>query len=268
MAFTVSKHLFKTAEGIKTYNFNTHNWEVVCSVGNETQTIFENQGVDDITQIPIEKLHELSESDELLTWVDDTNKTSLEITVEGTKNYLRELDNPKILAWADDTDNTKQVKTTAAPYGQLVLPNDDLLISDVDSFDSFSVTSNISGNGIIRIIVSVDSGATWKVYNGGWQDITTDKYVVKDGGMNISTFNGLTSTDWNNLRGTSDTIRFGYYLEVDNSSDIAETDVLEMQADMKGTWKKCNPNDYDYEYAYNNKIVVKLLVDGSYKINY
>ena len=53
------------------------------------------------------------------------------------------------------------------------------------------------------------------------------------------------------------------------SSKVVSVDNLAMQVDMKGAWNHAvYGTDVTYGYTNNNVLTVKLLTDGSYKINY
>lgn len=77
----------------------------------------------------------------------------------------------------------------------------------------------------------------------------------------------IPSDKWEEVR--EDTLRFAYYLAKTAVTDDIAVDTLTITGDMNGAWKKAiHGTDYDYEYPANDTLVVKLLTDGSYKMNY
>ena len=179
---------------------------------------------------------------------------------------------PELLAWTDDTSKTSiSVKSDMIPVGQLIQPTDDIDIGRIENFDNITVTANASGAGIVKLIVSVDSGATWySLIDGVWTIIDiSDISKIKANGMNPISFNAVTKEQWAELRGSSEKMRFAYYLEIDNVTDVANTDELSMTVDMRGTWIAAVPvTEYHYYYLNNHSITINLLTDGDFKINY
>ncbi len=179
--------------------------------------------------------------------------------------------NPKLLFSTSDLTALPQTKLTAVPPDKLILPTGDIDLTSVEGVDSFTITATESGSGIIRLIASVDSGVTWYTWNGtAWVliDSTNLTTVITDG-MTISTVNARVRADWDSLIGTARKIRFAYLESITSTTDIAETDEIIMQVDMKGSWKKAIPaTEYDYSYTDNNNVQILIYVNGDYKINY
>lgn len=187
-----------------------------------------------------------------------------------TDAILRQLSVPELLCYSTSTAQ-KQVKLTAVPYPKLVLASGDIRLDYVENIDNFTLTYNQSGSGLIRLIASVDGGVTWKTYaNGVWSTVNhNDLSEVKTSGIPPDVFNSIPFADWMALLGTGKTIRFGYYLEVGVSTDVATTDRLIAQFDMLGSWDLAQPYiDFSYRYTNNSTAQVKLFANGSYKVNY
>lgn len=177
---------------------------------------------------------------------------------------------PQLLVWTDGT-GSKTCRLTAVPHPKLVLASGDIRLDYVENIDSFNLIYNQTGGGVIRLIASVDGGVTWKTYsNGVWSTINhNDLAEVKANGIPPDVFNSIPSADWMTLIGTSKTIRFGYYLEMNASTDVAATDKLSAQFDMRGSWDMAQPYvDFIYRYTNNSTMQVRLFNNGSYKINY
>jgi hypothetical protein len=157
------------------------------------------------------------------------------------------------------------------PNPQLILPTGDIDISSIVNIDSFNLTATATNNSDLKIALSIDSGTTWKAWNGSswvYVDMGFEGHF-KTNGMTITTINGLTSEQIMSFIGESNTIRFAYYMELDNINDTLNTDSIAMTVDMNGSWKKAKyGTDYIYGYPNNITFKVQLLANGDYKINY
>lgn len=176
---------------------------------------------------------------------------------------------PKFLEYPSASAPVPSV--TAVPNDRIVFPTGDLDLSSADSVASVSITANQTGGGVVRLIVSPDSGTTWYTWNGTtWATIdSTNLATVKASGMTPATVNARVQADWTSLLGTSKLIRFAYYLGMNASSDTANTDLLTMTLNMTGYWSSTVlGTDYTYEYPGNTTLRVKFLVNGDFKVNY
>lgn len=240
----VYKYLFEDGTDIKKWDntLTTPAW-VVVGTSPVTQEMFDSYGMDEVALAAV-------------------NDAALKSLTSST---------PKLLVWTDDLFLTHSIQLTAIPPAKLVLASGDIRLDYVENVDGFTVTANQTGNGVIRLIASVDGGVTWYTYSSGvWSVINhNDLAEVKANGIPPDVFNLIPSADWMVLIGTSKTIRFGYYLEIDTSTDVAATDRLTAQFDMLGSWDMAQPYvDFVYRYTNNSTVQVRLFNNGSYKINY
>jgi hypothetical protein len=152
-------------------------------------------------------------------------------------NALQQLesDTPKLLMYTDDTNKTSaSVNLTAVPKGQLIFQEGDIDVSA--GVESLSVNATVQNSSVLKIIASVDGGTTWKTFDGtAWQFITPDAANVKANGMTPSVVNGLTKEQINDLLQDSNTLRFAYYLEQDQLSDIVNVDDISIAASPVAT---------------------------------
>lgn len=184
-----------------------------------------------------------------------------------TDSKIRSLTNPEIVGY-DTTSNDKTFTLNAIPNAKLILNNTDLPINLPSSIDSITIDTTLSGSAVIKIIVSNDSGATWKTYNNGWQTIDANNIsTVASNGISPSAFNSISSADWNSLLLTNDKIRLGYYINIDSISDSALINSLSMQSDNKNYYQKTLKSEAVYQY-FANKIKIYIYSSGTYKINY
>jgi len=229
-----SKFLFKDGSNLKVYSGTA--WNIIGTTP-ATKSIFNNYGMDSLSLITI--------------------------------NALQELGEINLQYWIVDDNNVKNLNVIAIPKPVVIKATNDLTINNVINIDSFTITTNLSGSGVIKTVVSNDSGHNWKSHNGtNWINVDIDDLDdVKNNGMDSSQINSLASIFWNELLG-SGKIRFAYYIEITSISDKAETDALLAQFDMQGIWRKAPSSDYIYEYPSNSKLRVTFLSNGGYKINY
>ena len=163
-----------------------------------------------------------------------------------------------------------ELSIKAIPKAVIVTPTKDISIRSVETIDSFTLNANIGGQGVVKVAVSFDRGNTWHTRkNNAWSEISLEVSTMQIDGMDPTTLNAITSTEWSQLRGASETIRFAYLLSMENETDILEVQDLVSQMDMKGTWKKAvHGSHYDYEYPNNDELLVTIFEGGDYKINY
>lgn len=201
-----------------------------------------------------------------------TDKENPKLHIQGFRDLrpLCESDNQKLLINTEQLTNPV-INTESIPQGQLILPTKDIYLRMLSNIHSFTATSMGDINGVVKIIFSVNSGASWQTldtYTGEFKTLNNieDLNEVKSKGMTIETFNSI-GTKWNEvIKGMR--VRFGYYLEIEEMDDIVNVDKLEVVIDVLGSWEALiHELDYDYEYD-NEKIYIELYRDGSYKINY
>lgn len=184
--------------------------------------------------------------------------------------------NPIVLSFAPDPTLIPQsFSLSGVPYNKLVLANSDIGLLSAQCINSITLTSTSAGAGILRVIVSTDSGITWKTWdavNSIWSTIDiNDILSIETKGMTATVINGRSKDNWTTLIGTvSKTIRFGYYFKVATALiDTAATNTISMNIDMRGAWEECAvKTDFRALHATPSSIQVSLLGTGDYKINY
>ncbi len=137
----------------------------------------------------------------------------------------------KIIGWTDDITADKiNISVNATPYPRVVYPDNNFNITP-KGIKGFKLAGGSDGTGVVRVIVSIDSGVTWKTYsNNAWKTIDGNiASVVKSEGISVSSFNLISQMQWMSLIGNSNTIRFAYYLELGVKGDIALVDTIQVQ---------------------------------------
>lgn len=158
------------------------------------------------------------------------------------------------------------------PYMQLIKASGDIDLSNISNIDSINLLTNLDEiNGVIKVVLSIDSGGTWYTYNGSAWQIIDASYAtsVKNDGITVADLNTMDSTTIMNLVGTSKTLRFAYLLEKGFIDTIVEVDKLSIGVDMNGLWEKAEHMvDYHYYYSNNETLTIELYTDNDFKINY
>jgi|GEM_PF-2388609 len=126
----------------------------------------------------------------------------------------------KILAWTDMLSIVeKKISISALPSSRVVFPEGDITLP-AQGIEGIEVLIQSAIPEEIKIISSVDGGQSWKTYSSGaW--VSVDAANISDvvaKGMIAGAFNGLTEAQWAALIGSSNKIRFAYYL--DNYSKV------------------------------------------------
>ena len=236
------KYLFQDGNQIKRWDSSTSGW-VVVGQAPVTEAMFDSSGMTSLAAL-------------------------------GSAAYsLLENSTFSLLIWSKDPQIVPTVAMRAVPTRRIVFPNNDIDISSVGGINSVSLTAVQQGAGIVRVIVSVDSGITWKTWDSttqSWVAIDpSDLNAVKNFGMTPTVVNERTRSDWDSLVAGSRNIRFAFYLEQSSSADEASADELVANVDIQGVWWSAIPGvDYLYGYPHQNVLRVKLLASGDYKINY
>ena len=292
-----NKILIKSNEKILSFN---NDWVDTGLTEPLTKLDFENFGIGSLLTITGEKWDELDDEFEIINWtIDDEYKWlsvntdsfipfekftqgKLEVfayskdesipnlQIKGFKNVMRitESSNPKLLI--KSTNDNPLIESNLIPYPQLILSTGDIVLKNIVDINELQVVANEVGNGVVKVIYSNDSGTTWKTYNyetNLFENVDIGNLIeVKNKGMTTNIFNSLNSRWMDELQ--DEKIRFGYYLEIDNKTDVAEVDELIITMISFVRWRKAKKiRDYQYEYV-NEKIKISLFNDGSYKINY
>lgn len=234
------KTLISSNGGYKKYDTATSTWTTVTST-TPTETDFTTNGMDDITLTSTE-LDSLANTDGVI----------------GVETYT-----------PIATTMNMNLNHTSIPHNKIIIPTGDINILNVSSIDSFILNATASGQGIVKAVVSFDQGTTWSAWDNTtatWAIVPLTATDVGNSGMTPAILNAVTSVNWNSLRGTSNTVRFAYFLSMEASTDAANTDSLVMQVDMQGKWK--HYKSADWEYGSNTLLTVSLYDNGDYKINY
>ena len=184
-------------------------------------------------------------------------------------SVLTSLGNFTLAAFTGDTEKP-DCKFTAIPFNKIVTPKGLINIDGYETINSVVVTDNKSGSANIRMLVTPDLVKYYTYKNNSWQevDITSVSGALTNG-ITSSELAAIDADAWASLINGGYQIGFAYALSMANSSETCNVDIITLTVDLKGVWKKAlYGTDVTYGYNSNTNLNVKLLANGSYKINY
>jgi len=168
-------------------------------------------------------------------------------------------------------DPNNIITLSAVPAAQVVKASGDINITNVESFDSIALTATETSNGVVKTAISFDGGTTYNsYYNSNWVTVDVDStsdFATK--GMTDTTINALTDTELSVPRGSSNTMRFAYYLNEPAVSDNANVDNITLTVTLIGTDDLCDTSKYSVDYDFDlNKVTYTFSADGTYTVVY
>lgn len=192
--------------------------------------------------------------------------------------YLNQLNKYKIAMFCDDSTETFKSKITTVPLPQIIKMKQPINITSVDGINSITSTINTSTYGKVKILISFDNINYYSFNGTDWILVdVNNKDDFNTNGMTKDILNSISSQQWNNKRGASNSLYFEYYMEINNVTDIANIDKIELNCNLKGKWDNAESKvtisgtiygDYHYSYDSNSLLKVYLYKSGTYKINY
>lgn len=196
----------------------------------------------------------------LLQYINTVDYETSSVTCYDNLSPLNYLDGEiRLLNWTNDTTYTsKTAKLNIKPKEntQTIFANSDISLLGVERIDSL----NLNSNGDIRVGMSFDGGNTYYSYiDGNWTNIKDIRY-----GMNSTTLNSLTQNTIDTIKGTSETLRFAYYITEDSYIDS-----IIMTVTMQGYEKIADTKDYTLSYDQaQKKLIYNITKSGTYSVNY
>ncbi|UIO43165.1 hypothetical protein LOY85_03150 [Brevibacillus brevis] len=195
------------------------------------------------------------------------NKGMLDLSI--CAPYLKDLidkSNIKILVSKPKREHTV-AHLTGVPVPRIVKMKNDVSFLSTSKINSLTLSG--TEQGVLRVAISMDSGATWeaKQKDGSWTTVSvTTPINFKAKAMTIDDFNSI--SEWDEKIGQARNLRCAFYFEQSSSTDKTSLDSLTMDVDLLDSWDMAMPGvDYKYEYNRNTNLRVLLLSDGDYKIN-
>lgn len=131
---------------------------------------------------------------------------------------------PTIARWSNTNLGDYSIKQVAIPKGQVIKMVSDATFTESYVVDIINavVSATNTGKGILKFIVSTDSGIEWKTWDGSaWNIINANNSEdIKTSGMSVAILQEITEVQWTSLDLSNKKIRFAWYMEITSSTDI------------------------------------------------
>ena len=203
----------------------------------------------------------------------DEEKVALFTATNGetpTVDELKTIGKFKILTYSE-YNNLVECTVSAVPKDQLVLPKKLINLGGYEVVHSIAVTSaTTTSNSSAKVAFTKDL-TTYIAYNketATWQNVdATDVNTFSAGAMDASEVANIPEAKIAELGMKGFAI--AYALAETNVADNCAVTALTIVADKKAPWNKAvYGTDATYSYPNSDVLEVKLLTNGSYKINY
>ena len=187
-----------------------------------------------------------------------------------TVDELKTIGKFKILTYSE-YNNLVECTVSAVPKDQLVLPKKLINLGGYEVVHSIAVTSaTTTSNSSAKVAFTKDL-TTYIAYNketATWQNVdATDVNTFSAGAMDASEVANIPEAKIAELGMKGFAI--AYALSETNVADNCAVTALTIVADKKAPWNKAvYGTDATYSYPNSDVLEVKLLTNGSYKINY
>nr|DAP83023.1 MAG TPA: Concanavalin A-like lectin/glucanase superfamily protein [Caudoviricetes sp.] len=187
-----------------------------------------------------------------------------------TVDELKTIGKFKILTYSE-YNNLVECTVSAVPKDQLVLPKKLINLGGYEVVHSIAVTSaTTTSNSSVKVAFTKDL-TTYIAYNketATWQNVdATDVNTFSAGAMDASEVANIPEAKIAELGMKGFAI--AYALSETNVADNCAVAALTIVADKKASWNKAvYGTDATYSYPNPDVLKVKLLTNGSYKINY
>ena len=166
---------------------------------------------------------------------------------------------------------------------ELVITNNDSIISSHSNINSIINQSEMSNNGQIKMVFSIDEGNTWKSHDGidfvnlsiiipnkPYNEFTEDELIQWNNARDEIFTNGidanlLNTLDFNVL--DFNKIRFAYVLHTENITDTATNQKVILNFDSENSMILMKDNEIDIEVFSNRIRVVPKINSELIKLN-
>ncbi|WP_373181202.1 hypothetical protein [Clostridium butyricum] len=145
---------------------------------------------------------------------------------------------PVLKIWSDaEKMVAPTIVQTLVPNPTIIEMKEDILFNEdyIIAINKAVVEAVNKGNGLIKFIVSTDSGGNFKSWNGSsWISVDKNNLEdVKNNGMSIDTLQGINQSQWNSLGLESKKLRFAFYMEISSSNDELKLNQVTLNYETK-----------------------------------
>lgn len=153
----------------------------------------------------------------------------------------------------------------------LIKTKQDIDLSKVNMIMQVNLICVAENNSRLGIIFSTDEGITWKSFNMKSKELILldleNLDEINEKSLNSTELNSLSSSDWEVIRGGSNTIRFAYYFNRKNITDEVYNDAMIMKVKMKG--ESIHSKNYTYSISQDGyEVTYTIDKNGTYTILY
>lgn len=203
----------------------------------------------------------------------DAEKAALFTATNGevpTISDLKTIGKFRVLTYAEDND-LQTCTVSAVPNDQLMLPQKLINLSAYEALHSISVTSSTTtANSSVKVAFTKDL-TNYIAYNkqtASWDSVdVTDANTFSARAMDASDVANIPEVKLQELGMKG--FALAYLLSETNVADDCAVTALTIVVDKKAPWNKAiYGTDVTYGYPNIDVLEVKLLTNGSYKINY
>lgn len=186
-----------------------------------------------------------------------------------TPSQLASLGKYKIMVY-DDNATVHNCTVKGIPHPQLVKSARAISTLDFEQINSISVSATVN-NCTLKVAFTNDmvNYFGYDFINGVWHSVdvhSSNNFLMH--GMDYDTVQDLTAQQIK-LLNTEGKLGFAYLLDTNNTSYVPILENVTFNIDYKPSWDSCiQGKDYNYGYPVSNVLSVKLLTNGTYKINY
>lgn len=163
------------------------------------------------------------------------------------------------------------VEVQGTKFPILVFAKSDINLIGVLNVESVVWTPVATNNSKALLLMSADSGISWRGYNGTeWAPVdTTNMADVESKAMSATTVAALTSTQFSSLLGSSTTLRFAYFLKQDLVTDTVGHDSIQLKVAMQGTNSIATSSDCSYSLSSDGTTITYNFTNaGTYTITW
>lgn len=160
--------------------------------------------------------------------------------------------------------------TLKAVVDSQIYKSDLMDISDYESLERVQIETNLSGGGVVKVLVTTDSNEYKSLIEGQWKRIDeANVSEIKSKGIDSANLGGITADQWNDFLGNKTQIGFLYILSLQDIDDVCEVKQITLHLNSVGEWEMAMPGvSYTYKYTAKDKMVVTFLQAGQYIVNY
>ncbi len=213
----------------------------------------------------------------LANWETASNSAKLAVLEMGsdtipTKDALVAFGDFKMIALPKKPINKPEILLRAIPKERIVLPKGLIPMENFKYLNNVSIKGNTTATGKCKVFFTFDL-INYFYWDGSAfvnvSNINAPASELKTIGTNISDVQSIPKSEWNLKAAGESGIGFAYLPTIEADGDISTTDELTLTVELSGNWDMALPGvDYTYGYPKNDVMRIKILTNGSYKINY